>query len=416
MSLTVTGTPSSGARSPARRRASARSASRSTAASSRAATALRWATSSRRRQVVNGQLARRRSRRRRDVRATRRRWAPWRLLGSATRAGIALRQQASVSIAVRSANRRDHGSVSETSSSEASNGACCNRAPFRPRSPAPSRPHRPVPTAGATHTEGMTCRIDLAVARTALALVIGASLTLAACGSGSDSGSSGGGGGKGDFTVGISNAQGAQPILKLTQESFTAAAKRDGIKVKALDAQLDPAKQVTDVDQLVAQQRRPDRGLPARRQLAQARAQPRQGGRHQGRGLGRHGLARRRSGRADVERRHRRKLSRLEAAGRLRQGPSWAARARCSASVWASRCPRSRRCSSQYEKNVTDGTDITVARSCRQPDRRHRRWAEGRRDGADEVPERRAGDHGLQRLVGHRCRRRREGGGSRRTS
>jgi ribose transport system substrate-binding protein len=88
---------------------------------------------------------------------------------------------------------------------------------------------------------------------TALALALGASLTLAACGSGSDSGSSGGGGGKGDFTVGISNAQGAQPILKLTQDSFTAAAKRDGIKVKALDAQLDPAKQVTDVDQLVAQ-------------------------------------------------------------------------------------------------------------------------------------------------------------------
>jgi ribose transport system substrate-binding protein len=86
----------------------------------------------------------------------------------------------------------------------------------------------------------------------ALALALGASLTLAACGSGSDSGSSGGGG-KGDFTVGISNAQGAQPILKLTQDSFTAAAKRDGIKVKALDAQLDPAKQVTDVDQLVAQ-------------------------------------------------------------------------------------------------------------------------------------------------------------------
>jgi ribose transport system substrate-binding protein len=87
----------------------------------------------------------------------------------------------------------------------------------------------------------------------ALSLVIGASLGLSACGSGSDSGSSGGGGGKGDFTIGISNPQGAQPILKLTQDAFTAAAKRDGITVKALDAQLDPAKQVTDVDQLVAQ-------------------------------------------------------------------------------------------------------------------------------------------------------------------
>jgi ribose transport system substrate-binding protein len=84
-------------------------------------------------------------------------------------------------------------------------------------------------------------------------LVIGASLALSACGSGSDSSSSGGGGGTGDFTVGISNPQGAQPILKLTQDTFTAAAKRDGIEVKALDAQLDPAKQVTDVDQLVAQ-------------------------------------------------------------------------------------------------------------------------------------------------------------------
>lgn len=85
-----------------------------------------------------------------------------------------------------------------------------------------------------------------------LPLALGASLVLAACGSGSDSGSDGAGG-KSDFTIGISNPQGAQPILKMTQDSFTAAAKRDGITVKALDAQLDAAKQVTDVDQLVAQ-------------------------------------------------------------------------------------------------------------------------------------------------------------------
>lgn len=84
-----------------------------------------------------------------------------------------------------------------------------------------------------------------------LPLVLGASLVLASCGSGSGGD---GDGGTSDFTIGISNPQGAQPILKLTQDAFTAAVERDGIEVKALDAQLDPAKQVTDIDQLVAQQ------------------------------------------------------------------------------------------------------------------------------------------------------------------
>ena len=87
----------------------------------------------------------------------------------------------------------------------------------------------------------------------ALALVLGTSLVLSACASSSDSGSSSGSGSDKKFTIGISNPQGAQPILKLTQDTLTSAAKRDGIEVKALDAQLDPAKQVTDVDQLVAQ-------------------------------------------------------------------------------------------------------------------------------------------------------------------
>lgn len=88
----------------------------------------------------------------------------------------------------------------------------------------------------------------------ALSLAIGLALTLSACGSGSDSSSGSGGGSKdGSFTVGISNPQGAQPILNVTQDSFIAAAKRDGIEVKTLDAQLDPAKQVTDIDQFVAQ-------------------------------------------------------------------------------------------------------------------------------------------------------------------
>ena len=79
-------------------------------------------------------------------------------------------------------------------------------------------------------------------------IVLTAALVLGACASNP--------GPEGDskFTVGISNPQGAQPILKMTQDTFTSAAARDGIAVKALDAQLDPAKQVTDVDQLIAQQ------------------------------------------------------------------------------------------------------------------------------------------------------------------
>ena len=103
-----------------------------------------------------------------------------------------------------------------------------------------------------------------------LSLTIGAFLVLTACG-GSDSGGSASGGsassgsapsgsasGSGSsedpFVVGISTPQGAQPILKATVDAFTAAAELDGITVKTLDAQLDPSKQVTDIDQFVAQQ------------------------------------------------------------------------------------------------------------------------------------------------------------------
>ena len=103
-----------------------------------------------------------------------------------------------------------------------------------------------------------------------LSLTIGAFLVLTACG-GSDSGgsassgsassgsassgsASGSGSSEDSFVVGISTPQGAQPILKATVDAFTAAAELDGITVKTLDAQLDPSKQVTDIDQFVAQQ------------------------------------------------------------------------------------------------------------------------------------------------------------------
>lgn len=93
--------------------------------------------------------------------------------------------------------------------------------------------------------------------RAALPLVLGGALLLTACGGGSDTAAQTGSGGAASsgkhYVVGLSNPQGAQPILKLTQEVFTAAMTKDGIEVKALDAQLDPAKQVTDVDQLIAQ-------------------------------------------------------------------------------------------------------------------------------------------------------------------
>ena len=89
--------------------------------------------------------------------------------------------------------------------------------------------------------------------RLTLLTALAATLALSACGSGSDTDSASGSGSKKTFTIGVSNPQGAEPILNVTQDSLIAAAKRDGIEVKALDAQLDPAKQVTDVDQFIAQ-------------------------------------------------------------------------------------------------------------------------------------------------------------------
>jgi ribose transport system substrate-binding protein len=95
--------------------------------------------------------------------------------------------------------------------------------------------------------------------RSGAAIVAGAvaALALTACGSGSNdtsaSGASGDAGGGKKYVIGISNPQGAQPILKGVQDALTAAAKHDGMEVKALDANLNPSKQVTDVDQLIAQ-------------------------------------------------------------------------------------------------------------------------------------------------------------------
>lgn len=60
-------------------------------------------------------------------------------------------------------------------------------------------------------------------------------------------------GGTTKYTVGFSNPQGAQPILQAFQKSLVAAGARAGIKIVPVDAQLNPQKQVSDVDQMVAQ-------------------------------------------------------------------------------------------------------------------------------------------------------------------
>lgn len=55
------------------------------------------------------------------------------------------------------------------------------------------------------------------------------------------------------FVVGFSNPTGAQPILQTFQKSLVAAGKHLGIKVVPVDAQLNVQKQVSDINQMVAQ-------------------------------------------------------------------------------------------------------------------------------------------------------------------
>jgi ribose transport system substrate-binding protein len=58
---------------------------------------------------------------------------------------------------------------------------------------------------------------------------------------------------KQQFVVGFSNPTGAQPSLNSTQAAVTALGKRLGIKVISLDAQLNVQKQVSDINQFIAQ-------------------------------------------------------------------------------------------------------------------------------------------------------------------
>jgi ribose transport system substrate-binding protein len=58
---------------------------------------------------------------------------------------------------------------------------------------------------------------------------------------------------KQQFVVGFSNPTGAQPSLNATQAAVAALGKRLGFKVVALDAQLNVQKQVSDINQFIAQ-------------------------------------------------------------------------------------------------------------------------------------------------------------------
>lgn len=96
--------------------------------------------------------------------------------------------------------------------------------------------------------------------RSAAAVLVagGLALGVAACGSSSKESSSKGSSSKGSssekqFVVGFSNPQGAQPILHAFQEALVAAGKNLNMKVVPIDAQLNPSKQVSDVNQMVAE-------------------------------------------------------------------------------------------------------------------------------------------------------------------
>jgi ribose transport system substrate-binding protein len=79
-------------------------------------------------------------------------------------------------------------------------------------------------------------------------------LSAAACSSGTSSNAGSGGSPAGkQYVVGFSNPTAAQPILQTFQKALIAAGKHMNIKVVPLDAELNVQKQVSDIDQFVAQ-------------------------------------------------------------------------------------------------------------------------------------------------------------------
>jgi len=86
------------------------------------------------------------------------------------------------------------------------------------------------------------------------------SLAVTACTSASSTGTSGQGSGASaqaaghstGITIGFANPQGTQPVLQAFQQALTAAAKRKGDKVIALNAALSVNKQVSDIQTLIS--------------------------------------------------------------------------------------------------------------------------------------------------------------------
>jgi len=96
--------------------------------------------------------------------------------------------------------------------------------------------------------------------------VLMTTLALAACGSSSNSSSSssaasGGGGsnstssssGGGGGTIGFSIPQGSNPALQALDAGLTAEAQKEGYKVQTTDSNLDPNKQISDLQAFIQQ-------------------------------------------------------------------------------------------------------------------------------------------------------------------
>jgi len=92
------------------------------------------------------------------------------------------------------------------------------------------------------------------LSRLSAALLIGCSLAFASSASSASNPKQNSGAAAGtQYTVGFSNPTAAQPILQTFQKALIAAGKHLNIKVVPIDAQLNFRKQVSDIDQMIAQ-------------------------------------------------------------------------------------------------------------------------------------------------------------------
>lgn len=95
------------------------------------------------------------------------------------------------------------------------------------------------------------------------ATVLATTMALAACGSSSggssssssaaSSASSSGGGSSGGGTIGFSIPQGSNPALQALQAGLTAEAQKEGYQVRTTDSNLDPNKQISDLQAFIQQ-------------------------------------------------------------------------------------------------------------------------------------------------------------------